>query len=224
MIQDTGDKILELIDISLRGRGGRSVFENLNFSLARGETAVITGPTGAGKTSLAELIIGARKPDSGTIIVFGRTLKIKQYGLLSRVRRQIGGVGGLYSLVASQTVRENLLNPLILDGDSVSAQKLKMQRVLTRFNLTERQNEPAGNLSQGERMVVMLARAIIADQPFLLIDEPLVGVDSDKAGELLEILKRLAVAGHSMIIFTSRPRDLAIPQMTEYTLRDGRLT
>ena len=165
------DNIVELVDISLSGRGGRKIFENLNFSLSEGETAIIAGSTGSGKTQLAKLIIGSLKPDRGGVVVFGGIIKFGQRGQLARVRKKIGGAGGIFDLISYQTVYENLMHPLILNRSTISFQKTKIAQVLTRFSLMSKRNYLAGSLSQGEKVRVLLARAIIADQPLLLIDE-----------------------------------------------------
>lgn len=217
------DNIVELVDISLIGRGGRKIFENLNFSISEGETAIIAGSTGSGKTQLARLIIGSLKPDRGGVVVFGGIIKSGQRGQLARVRKKIGGAGGIFDLISYQTVYENLMHPLILNRSTISFQKTKIAQVLTRFSLMSKRNDLAGRLSQGEKVRVLLARAIIADQPLLLIDEPLSGVDAHMTEEIRELLGRLSISGHSLIIFTSTPDRINIPGSKRYTIQDGKL-
>ena len=94
---------------------------------------------------------------------------------------------------------------------------------MSEFNLTSRQNAPAGNLSQGERIQVLLARAVIADQPLLLVDEPLAGLDGTVRKKVIEMLRRLAMGGHSMLILTSDENDFGIPDPGIYYLEGGTL-
>jgi putative spermidine/putrescine transport system ATP-binding protein len=217
------ENIVELIDIEIPSRSGRKLFDRLNFSLPAGRTAVIIGQTGAGKTTLAELIIGVSAPESGTVLVFGHAVKPGQIPKLTKLRRKIGGVGGVYDLVSHQTVYENLLNPLIFRGETVKQQKRKIEKCLTEFDLTLKRNEIAGNLSRGEIVMVMLARAVIADQPLLLIDEPLAGLDKTMVNSVMKILKKLATSGHSLIILTTGAYQFDINGKEEYYLTDGRL-
>jgi len=120
------NQILELIDISLLNSAGSNVFDCLNFSLQTGETVLITGPTGTGKTSLIELLTGIQKPVSGSIFVFGKELNIKKERVLAEVRKNIGGIGGIFSLISYRTVFDNLTYPLILKGYGASYRKRRI--------------------------------------------------------------------------------------------------
>jgi len=217
------NSIVELVDINLLGHGGRVIFENLNFGLPEGKTAVISGPTGSGKTQLLNLIVGNIKPDSGSVFVFGSYIKSTRQWQLSKIRKKIGGVGGIFNLISYQTVYENLIHPLILNKKLVRFQKQKIEQVMNRFGILSNRNELAGNLSQGEKNETMLARAIIADQPLLLIDEPLSGVDPDTSEKIKRHLVRLSTAGHSMIILTCDPDRLGIADAINYKIKNGGL-
>ena len=217
------DNILELVEITLFGQSNRVLFDNLNFSLPEGKTAIISGPTGSGKSQLVRLIIGDLAPDSGSVFVFGNYVKFNQPYRLPRIRRKIGGVGGAFNLVANLTVKENLMSPLILNKKMASFQHDKITQILNRFDLLAKSNERAGFLSQGEKNEVMLARAIIADQPLLLIDEPLAGADPIISEKIKLLLIRLSTAGHSMLIFTTDPDKFGIPQSLDFRIEKGKL-
>jgi ABC-type multidrug transport system ATPase subunit len=220
---NSGNSVVELVDITYTHSDGARLFDGLNFNLKSGEAAVIHGSTGIGKTTLVELIIGKRAPESGTVVVFGEKIDPKSERLLAKVRRKIGGVGGLFRPISYQTVYENLVYPLILRGDRASARQAHVSRILSQLGLVGKKSEKAGNLSRGERTLLMLGRAIIADQPLLLIDEPLAGLDTQMASEVLKLLQRLSVAGHSLMIMTTGQTGLKMPNVTEYEIRDGQL-
>lgn len=213
--------ILELVDITLTDSSGQGLFDNLNFELKAEVTSVIIGPTGSGKTSLVELIIGAAEPDHGSVIIFGKHLNHKKIGQVARIRRKIGGVGGIYNLISYQTVYDNLVDPMIFRKESRTHKKKKIEKYLKELGLSSKKEALAGNLSQGERVQVMLARAIIADQPLLLIDEPLAGLDGAVKRKVIEILRRLSTGGHSMIILTTLEEDFGIPNPAVYRLDGG---
>lgn len=218
-----GNNIIELAEVSLIGAAGKKVFDGLNLSLAYGKSAVIQGPTGAGKTSFVELIVGAKKPAAGTVQVFGKNIYDKGGQSLTQIRRKTGGVGGIFQPIAYQTVFENMSYPLILRGDSSAKRKSRVMEVLGQLNLLGKKNEIAFSLSRGEEILLMLGRAIVADQPLILIDEPLSGLDLDMAQVVSEKLKRLAVAGHSLIILTSGQTGFQLPGAEEYSISYGKL-
>ena len=217
----SSESILELVDITLTESSGQRLFYNLNFELKAEETAIITGPTGSGKTSLVELIIGAAAPDMGSVIIFGKHLNQNKIGQVAKIRRKIGGVGGIYNPISYQTVYDNLIDPMIFRNESRAHKKKKIEKYLKELGLSSKKDTMAGNLSQGERVQVMLARAIIADQPLLLVDEPLAGLDGAVRARVIEILRRLSTSGHSMIIFTSLEDDFGVPDPSGYRLDGG---
>lgn len=218
---DIDTPIVELIDITLTSDAGWGVFNGLNLAVNSGETAIIIGPTGSGKTSLAELLNGVRRPDSGTVLMFGKPVNVRRKSRLATMRRKIGGVGGQYRLISHQTVYENLQAPLIIRGETASRRKQKINQTLDDFNLGAKRRDRARTLSRGEQIIAMLARAVVATPPLLLIDEPLAGLDLETAGKVLDSLKRLAVAGYTMIILTTGRTGLEIPEAKEYYILDG---
>jgi len=215
------ENIVELIDVNLSGAAGKRIFEGLNFSLPRGKSAIIQGQTGAGKTSLTEVLIGIKRPDSGMVAVFGTDIYRSRESRLNRVRRNIGGVGGIFQPIAYQTVIENLSYPLILRGDRSSKRKTKIMEVLGQLSLLHKKDEQAFNISRGEQILLLLGRAIVADQPLILIDEPLAGLDPEMSDIVLEKLNRLSVAGHSLIVMTAGQTGIQLTDAAEYKMSDG---
>jgi ABC-type ATPase involved in cell division len=196
----------------------------LDLKLVSGKTAVITASMGKGKSSLVELITGRKKPISGDITVFGNNLSRAGDRTLCSIRRRIGGVGGIFQPLSEQTVYENMSYPLMFRKTVRRDRKTVILESLSRVNLMGKKNERVGNLSQGEKMLLMLARATVANQPLLLIDEPLAGLDPDVSMEISERLKNLSFSGHSMLILTSGQTALSIPDSVKYTIVNGKLS
>ncbi len=217
------EHIVELVDISMANPAGVRLFEQLNFSLKPGQAAVLVGSTGDGKTSLVRLLIGNIKPDSGTVLVFGEKINRIRERRINRIRRQIGGVGGIFRPISYQTVFENMSHPLILNGVKSGLRKKKIRMVLDQFYLAGRIWSRASQLSQGEKILLMLARAVVANQPLLLIDEPLAGLSPEMFERVSAGLVKLSLAGHSMIILTSGTTVPKLPNAEEYSLKSGRL-
>jgi len=217
------ERLVELHGITARSDAGYIVFRNLDFTLAAGDTAVIRGATGSGKTALAEIIVGQRQPESGTVTLFGNILSPRNSAVQRQTRRRIGGVGGIFSLIERLSVAENILYPLLIRGDARSYIKKRLQQALQQFNLLGRKSDRVSALSRGEKLMVMFARAVIADQPLLIIDEPLELLEQPRFEETTNILKRLSAAGHTLLILTSGQKVIAVPGAREYQLIDGRL-
>jgi ABC-type multidrug transport system ATPase subunit len=212
-----------LVDISLTGAGGVKIFDRLNLTLKGGETAFINGSSGDGTTSLVRLLIGNIGPDSGTVLVFGEKIITGKERRLNRIRKKIGGVGGIYQPISYLTIYENLSYPLLLRGDGSSKRNRKVGQVLSMFNLTGRKWTEVSQLSRGEKILLMLARGMIADQPLLLIEEPLAGLGPEMSSRVSQALLRLSLSGHSMVILSSGKTEVDLPGAGEYLLKNGQL-
>jgi ABC-type ATPase involved in cell division len=216
-------QVIELIDISLTSKSGDKIFDGLNFSLPSGGTAIIGGPPNIKKIALIELMVGSYPPDAGVVLFFEKKLDAKKGRIVSRIRKQIGGVGGIFDLVSYQTVSENVNYPWILNSISRSSRKRKVLQKLGEYGLLGKKQEKADNLSREDKILVLLARATIADQPILLIDEPLAGLDSEMATKVNGILNNLSVAGHSMLILTTDSSAIKLPNARTYFFENGTL-
>jgi len=214
---------LELVEVVYADIHGRKIFDGLNLNLNYGTTTIIFGPTGSGKTSLTELIIGAESPESGQVFLFGQKVKAGRLVRLAGLRRKIGGVGGIFTPISNLKVKDNIAAPLLFRRESNFYKRNKIEKALLDFGLKSRGDDLAGNLSQGEKILVMLARATVADQPLLLIDEPLAGLDGKIREKVAERLRRLALGGHSMLILTASENESFIPGARRFRLEEGKL-
>ncbi|MEA1981135.1 MAG: ATP-binding cassette domain-containing protein [candidate division Zixibacteria bacterium] len=215
--------IVELNNIFKQSDRGFQLFKDLNFSLKAGETAVIIGGAGSGKSSLIELIIGERFPDEGSIEVFGVQVKKHRKGRLKKIRRKIGGVGGLFSLVPSFTVSENITFPLVLNAEKKAIKKERLFKMLTEFSLLKQAKEYPRKLTRVESSLVQYARASIANQPLLIIDEPLAGLDKHTYKRIFDYLVKVSLSGRSMIVLCSEMPEETIPNTKFYRLENGTL-
>jgi len=216
--------IVELTNLYVTTDRGYEVFSDLNFSLKSGDSAIIYGAAGSGKSTLIELLIGKRFADGGSVEIFGELLKPRKKGLIKSVRRKIGGVGGLFSLVPTYTVAENITFPLVLSGEKKRVVKERLMKMLTEFSLIKQASEYPNNLTRVENMLVQFARANVAHQPLILIDEPLAGLDQKTYERIYEYMVRLAVSGLSMIIVSSEEIKSDLPNSKSFRLMNGVLT
>lgn len=159
--------------------------ENCSFSIEKGELVVILGPSGAGKTTVLNLLGGMDSPDSGSIRIDHH--KIHNYSkkeLILYRRNDIGFVFQFYNLVANLTVLENVELACQLCPDS-----LDPKTVLNEVGLSERINNFPAQLSGGEQQRVAIARAVAKNPKLLLCDEPTGALDSETGQRIIELLQ-----------------------------------
>ncbi len=215
--------IVEINNVFLKSDRGTHIFKNLNFKISSGRSAVIQGPAGSGKSSMVELLIGWRRPESGSIELFGESISTLGSIHLTRFRRKIGGVGGLFELIPSYTVAENIAFPLVLAGERSKARKELLLKMLSEFSLISQAGTYPSRLTRVERTLVQFARASIGNQPLMIIDEPSAGLDSSTYGRIHEFLVKASFSGRSMIILTSEKTAEILPNTDYYQLKSGEL-
>lgn len=213
--------LVELENVCARTDRGEEIFRSLSFALPQGQSAVIVGGAGSGKTTLVEMLLGLRMPASGKIEMFGEPLKRR--GAIRRARRKIGGVGGPFSLISALSVAENILMPLIIAGERASIQRERLTRLLGEFNLTKQAKQYPSSLTRVEYTLVQIARASVASQPLMLIDEPSAGLDPKTYLRVLEYLHKASLFGRSMLIVASERPPLEMPNSSCYLISDGGL-
>ncbi|PYS19338.1 MAG: organic solvent resistance ABC transporter ATP-binding protein [Acidobacteria bacterium] len=215
------EPILEMKNV-VKYYGHTAVLNGISFSVFRGETKIIIGASGSGKSTILKLIMGLDKPDAGRIFVEGEDItKFNERQLVS-VRQKIGMVFQESALFDSLTVRENVayrLYELGVDEDEIDA---KVRQSLGFVGLEEAIDKMPAELSGGMKRRVALARALIGEPEIMLYDEPTAGLDpvtSKKINELIITLRDIkSVTG---VFVTHRMRD-AFTLATEYASNGGR--
>ncbi|MDR0372120.1 MAG: ABC transporter ATP-binding protein [Nitrososphaerota archaeon] len=160
--------------------------ENCSFSIDQGELAVILGPSGAGKTTILNLLGGMDSPSEGRIIVDGK--KIHEYSkkqLVEYRRRDIGFVFQFYNLVGNLTALEN-----VELACQICPNSFKPKAILEQVGLSERTANFPSQLSGGEQQRVAIARAIAKNPKILLCDEPTGALDSDTGQRIIALLQK----------------------------------
>src|SRR5437870_7913384 len=210
------EPVLEMKDVVKFYAGDKPVLDGVSFRIYQGETKIIIGASGSGKSTILKLIMGLDKPDEGQIFVEGEDITKFGETQLVRVRQKMGMVFQESALFDSLTVRENVayrLYEMGVDEDEIEA---KVRQVLGFVGLEDAIDKMPAELSGGMKRRVALARALIGEPPIMLYDEPTAGLDpvtSKKINELIIALRDIkSVTG---VFVTHRMRD-AFTLATEY--------
>ncbi len=188
--------------VSLRYDDGPSVLRDLTFSLDPGSFHYVTGPSGAGKTSLLRLMILAQKPSSGRVVLFGRDGATLNRDERAETRRRIGMVFQEFRLLDHLSVMENVMLPMKLIGHTGPQVEHHVRELLSWVGLGEALDSLPHTLSGGQQQRVAIARAIIGRPSLLLADEPTGNVDDQIAERLLYLFEELNRLGTTVLIAT----------------------
>jgi putative ABC transport system ATP-binding protein len=196
-----------------------NVLAGVSLTIERGEFVVLLGPSGSGKTTLLHLVSTLLRPDSGRIFVGDQDLTALTPRAAARWRAEtVGYVFQQSNLVPTLTAFENVELPLFLFDLDDAERARRVELALELVGLTDRADHLPRQLSGGQEQRVAVARAIVADPPLLLADEPTGNLDSDSAQAILDLLRRLnQERGKTLLMVTHDPR------AAEYGTRQVRL-
>lgn len=194
--------IIELQDVHLTYDGAREVLRGTSFSLRAGDFRFLTGPSGAGKTSLLKLIYAAHFSTSGRVEVFGQDLSQTVASALPNLRRRVGVVFQEFRLLDHLTAFENVALPMRVLGQPQNSYRDDVIELLTWVGLGHRIDATPTVLSGGEKQRVALARALVAKPDLILADEPTGNVDPVMGEKIMRLLLELNRLGTAVIVAT----------------------
>src|SRR5262245_11674735 len=209
--------------MGLRYGLGTEVLRDLTFRIDPHSFQFLTGPSGAGKTSLLRLLFLSLKPTRGLITLFGHDVAVLGKDALATLRRRIGVVFQDFRLLDHMTTYENVALPCRVIGRDEDSFRHEVVELLDWVGLGDRMWALPPVLSGGEKQRAAIARAVIAQPQLLLADEPTGNVDPNLAQRLLRLFVELNKSGTSVVIAT---HDIAL--MDQYdaprlVLHEGRL-
>jgi len=182
---------------------GMKALDNLNLSISQTGSLAIIGPSGGGKTTLLRILGGLETPDSGTIILNGRTIDYSTEQALVMHRRRIAMVFQAYNLFPHLSAEANIVLPLVKTRGVPPAQAQGIaNELLARFGLREHQHKFPNQLSGGQKQRVAIARALALKPEILLFDEPTSALDPEITAEILDVINSLRDDQRDLILVT----------------------
>jgi branched-chain amino acid transport system ATP-binding protein len=184
------------------GYGGVDIIHGCDITVERGEIAVVVGPNGAGKSTAMKAVFGMLALRAGSVVLDGRD--ITRLAPQQRVRQGMGFVPQNRNVFVSLTVEENLEMGAFIRDDDISATK---EQVFELFPvLAEKRNQPAGELSGGQRQQVAVGRALMTQPKLLMLDEPTAGVSPVVMDDLFDRIVEIARTGIAILMVEQNAR------------------
>jgi len=215
--------VVRFENVGLRYGLGPEVLRDLSFRIDAHSFQFLTGPSGAGKTSLLRLLYLSLRPTRGLITLFDHDVATLPQDALATLRRRVGIVFQDFRLLDHMTTYDNVALPLRVLGKDEASYRHEVVELLRWVGLGERMMALPPVLSGGEKQRAAIARAVIARPQLLLADEPTGNVDPVLARRLLRLFMELNKSGTSVVIAT---HDIALMDLIEarrLVLHEGRL-
>ncbi|MFN3967092.1 MAG: LPS export ABC transporter ATP-binding protein, partial [Endomicrobiia bacterium] len=167
----------------------KKVVDNVNIELNEGEIVGLLGPNGAGKTTVFKMIVGLLRPDEGNIILGDKD--ITNIPMFKRAKEGVSYLPQEPSIFRKLTVKENLMAIAEMIEIDQRSRGEKVKKILNEFGLENLQDQKASSLSGGEKRRTEIARAMLLEPYFLLLDEPFVGIDPITVSEIQNMIAKL---------------------------------
>ena len=205
-------------------RGPLTVLSDVSFSLAPGEAAAITGPSGSGKSSLLYMLGALEPPSTGEITLGGQNpFTLPASGLADFRNGQIGFVFQDHCLLPQCTVLENVLVPTLVASGNGRDDGKHARELLDQVGLSPRLEHRPGELSGGEKQRVAIARALIRRPRLVLCDEPTGNLDQASASAVASLLLDLHKTQQNILIVVTHSDRLAAQFPARFDLADGKV-
>ncbi len=182
--------------------GDLHVLNGIDEVVHDGEVVVVIGPSGSGKSTFLRCLTLLEEPTDGQVIIDGQQINAPGVDI-NKVRQNIGMVFQHFNLFPHLTVRKNItLAPVKLKKMTQEQADAKAIELLTKVGLADKADAYPAQLSGGQKQRVAIARALAMEPKYMLFDEPTSALDPEMVGEVLDVMKRLAQTGMTMVVVT----------------------
>ena len=217
--------IIKFDNVGMRYGADSEIFKDVSFEIQEGSFHYLTGPSGAGKTSLLRLMYCARRPSRGLVYAFGKDTSLLRRKDFPEFRRRIGIVFQDFRLLDYMTALENVALPLRAQGVSSDADIVaNASEILRWVGLEKHMDAYPQTLSGGQQQRVAIARAVIVNPKILLADEPTGNVDDAIARKLLFLFEKLNKNGCAIVLATHSQDLINYSSHPRLHVADGRVS
>ncbi|GGE59498.1 cell division ATP-binding protein FtsE [Niveispirillum cyanobacteriorum] len=199
-MEDRG--LVRFENVGLRYGNGPEVLRDLSFELAPGSFQFLTGPTGAGKSSLLKLLYLSERPSRGLITLFGEPLSKVPRDRLHELRRRIGVVFQDFRLLDHMSAYDNVALPLRIAGHGEKHIKEAVTELMEWVGLSDKMGALPATLSGGQKQLIAIARAVITSPSLIVADEPTGNIDRDMSMKIMRLFIELNKQGTTVIVAT----------------------
>ena len=199
--------------------GNQRVVRNVSIGVRRGEAVGLLGPNGAGKTTTFYMLSGLMQADEGSIFLDGND--VTETPLYQRARLGIGYLPQESSIFRGLSVEKNIRAVLEITESNADLRDSMLEELLAEFGIGHLRNTPSINLSGGERRRLEIARALAARPTFLLLDEPLAGIDPIAVADIRDLISQLKEHGLGVLITDHNVRETLEIVERAYIIHDG---
>mgnify|MGYP001320575869 FL=1 len=211
-----GEPILEVFDL-LVARSGKLVLKDISLTVSEGEFVGVVGPNGSGKSTLMLTILGILKPSRGSIEIYGNPpLSRKLHRRIGWVSQAAANLPKDVRLTVRELVRLGTVNAGNMFDWRDNGRRERVDNAISMTGLEDVEDIDISRLSGGQRQRAVIARALATEADFILLDEPLVGIDRDSRNSLLKLLDRLCHEEGKTILMVSH--DLATIRKTAHRM------
>ncbi|PTU30799.1 amino acid ABC transporter ATP-binding protein [Stenotrophobium rhamnosiphilum] len=194
--------LIEANGVSKQFANGTQALKNVSLTVERGEVLCIIGPSGSGKSTLLRTLNALEEISEGDIQVNGHSVHNRKVDL-NRLRTQVGMVFQQFNLFPHMTALENvMLAPLKVLKQPEAEVRARAEQLLAKVGLADKAQSHPAQLSGGQQQRVAIARALAMKPSIMLFDEPTSALDPEMVGEVLEVMKALALEGMTMCVVT----------------------
>ena len=182
--------------------GSNEVLKGIDLEVAEGEVVCIIGPSGSGKSTLLRCLNKLEEVTDGHVLIDGQDITEKTTDI-NKVREEIGMVFQHFNLFPHLSVMDNItLAPVELKRENKETAKARALELLETVGLSEKADAFPSSLSGGQKQRVAIARALAMNPEIMLFDEPTSALDPEMVGDVLEVMKKLAKQGMTMVVVT----------------------